>query len=87
MDANTAKQRERQYTHKPYLEIRMLTTIAIQAKKSREAQMLLVQLDMIEVQVAAMQAMEKTPQIVALLERLITDYHAIQDQLRLPMCR
>ncbi len=62
----------------------MLATIAIQAKKSREAQMLLVQLDMIEAQVIAMQAMEQTPQITALLERLILDYHMIQDQLRLP---
>ena len=59
----------------------MLATIAIQAKKSREAQMLLVQLDMIEDQVAAMQAMPQTPQIAALLERLILDYHMIQEQL------
>lgn len=59
----------------------MLATIAIQAKKSREAQMLLVQLDMIEDQVAAMQAMQQTPQIAALLERLILDYHMIQEQL------
>ena len=43
--------------------------------------MLQVQLDMIEQQVIAMQAMEQTPQIVALLERLILDYHRIQAQL------
>ena len=59
----------------------MLATITVQASKSRQANILQVQLDMIEVQVAAMQTMEQTPQIAALLERLIVEYHAIQECL------
>jgi len=59
----------------------MLATIFVQANKSRQANILQVQLDMIEVQVAAMQTMVQTPQIAALLERLIVEYHAIHECL------
>ncbi len=59
----------------------MLATIATQANKSRQANIFQVQLDMIEVQVAAMQSMEQTQQIIGLLERLIVEYHAIHECL------